>query len=448
MTVKKKNRRAVALAIAIAAGGFALPAASGAQTLEEALELARTTNPTIAAERARFRATKEAKPQAIAGVLPQVTAGGAYSEIDGDQTLDITRFDPTLPPGTVATSPYTLSTTTAQVQGELMLFNGFRNINAIRQANARIDAGGAQLAAVEQNVLLQTATAYFDLLRDEAVYASTANNVAVLQRQQREATIRFEVGEITKTDVAQSDARLAGARAQLSNAQAQLAISRARLNELIGSQPTTLEPDPALPTTPKTLDAAQALANTFAPGVNAARAAEEAARRQVAIAKSAFSPQISATAKYQYAEEPSTFVLENDEFSYGVQASVPIFLGGLNLSRVREARALHDAERRRVNEAERRAEADVVRAWQQLQAADAMIASAEAQLQANTLALDGVRREAELGSRSTLDVLNAEQEFLNAQVSLADARRNKGVAVFGLLASAGVLTGTDGGGAE
>lgn len=421
----------------------ALPSFAAAQTLEEALASVWRANPTIEAERARQRATKQQTPQAIAAVLPQITAGANYEKSETTQTVGSAAFC-----GGLSTScSVKLQTTTAQISGEQPVFTGFRNFNAIKAARARVKSGAAQLASVEQDVLARAAGVYFDVVRDMAVFEATANNVEVLARQKREADLRFEVGEVTKTDVAQADARLAAARAGLTTAQARLAVSRANFAEIVGAAPVELEENPVLPATPATLDEAMAVAAAGAPAVVRARLSEEASRRSVAVAKGAFSPTISLVANYQYADEPSVFVLDSEQFAYGVRASAPIFLGGLNISRVREARALHDADRRRVEEAERRAEAAVAGAFAELSAARANIVSATAQVDANALALDGVRRESQVGSRTTLDVLDAEQELLDARVALADAERNARVATFALLAAMGAL-GPDAGPAE
>ncbi|HBS35602.1 MAG TPA: hypothetical protein DEA50_11095, partial [Parvularcula sp.] len=176
-----------------------------------------------------------------------------------------------------------------------------------------------------------------------------------------------------------------------------------------------------------------------APSIVRARMAERAQKRNLQVAKGQFSPTVSLTANYQFADEPSFGAVESEQFAYGARASVPIFLGGLNISRVREAKALHDQSRRQIEEAERRADAAVTGSWEQLQAARANIASATSQVAASELALNGVRREAQLGVRTTLDVLDAEQEFLNAQVSLANAERDARLATFQLLAAMGAL---------
>jgi outer membrane protein len=425
----------MSMRIAIMTTVLAASSPAAAQTLEEALASAYRENPTIGAERARQRATKELAPQSLANALPQISGSAGYSKVDNTQTVNSTAF------GGVGTSERTskLESKTAAVEGQQVIFSGLRNFNAIRQARARVRAGAAQLASVEHDVLSRAAQAYFDVVRDEAVYQSTANNVNVLLKQKDEAALRFEVGEITKTDVAQADARLAFARAQLTTAQARLAVSRAGFAEVIGAAPATLEKSPPLPQTPATLEEAKAIAAELSPALIAAQENEVAARRGVAIAKGLFSPTVALTASYQYAEDPSTFVLNDEQFAYGARASIPLFTGGLNLSRVREAKALRDAAESRVEEASRRVDALVTSAFEQLQAARANIVSAQAQVDANRLALTGVRRESQLGVRTTLDVLDAEQEFLNAEVSLANAERDARVAAFQLLAAMGAL---------
>jgi len=421
--------------IGAAAVASLLPGAASAQTLEGALTMAYQSNPTIGAERARQEATKELKAQAWASALPQIQGSANYTKLDQTQSFNQTVFGQTV----VTERRFNLDSRGAQIVGEQAIFTGLRNFNAIRAAKARVKAGDAQLALVEQDVLQRAAQAYFDVVRDMEVYDATKNNVDVLLRQKREAELRFEVGEVTKTDVAQADARLAQSRAQFTTAQARLAVSRASFAEIVGQPPATLETDPGLPPAPSSLEEAQSIASQGSPALVRARMAEEASRRNVAVAKGAFAPTVSLTASYQYAEEPNSFVNNDEQFAYGARMTVPIFLGGLNISRVREAKALHDADRRRIEEAERRATAAVTSSWEQLSAARANIVSATSQVEANLLALTGVRREAQLGTRTTLDVLDAEQEYLNAQVALANAERDARSATFQLLASMGVL---------
>lgn len=416
----------------------AAPVGAYGQTLEEALSIAYETNPTIGAERARQRATAQQKAQAISQALPQVQAQASYvrNESEGAQLNVINQLQP---------YNRTIDAKSYGASASQVLFAGLRNFNAIRAAKARVKAGNAQLALVEQDVLQRAAEAYFNVVRDMRVYDATKNNVDVLLRQKREAELRFEVGEVTKTDVAQADARLAQSRAQLTTAQARLAVSRATFREIIGEPAETLQSDPALPPTPASLDEAKTIAAQAAPLIIRARMSEEASRRDFASAKGAFLPTVSAVANYQHSDEPSINVIEDETFAYGVRASMPIFLGGLNVSRAREAQALNEADRKRIEEAERRATSNVTQAWEQLSAARANIVSATSQVEANALALNGVRREAQLGVRTTLDVLDAEQEYLNAQVALANSERNSRTATFLLLAAMGVLGPDDAG---
>lgn len=423
----------------LAAGLWAAAACgtAGAQTLQEALSVAYATNPTIVAERARQRAVREAKPQALAAVLPTVTASGSYGRLDDNSVFNGAAFG--LGSGGVRRQS-DLAPLSGQIEAQQTLFSGFRNFNAIKAASARVRAGGARLAAVEQGVLVEAAVAYFDVMRDTAIYDANANQASVLAKQNEEAKARLAVGEITRTDVSQSEARLARARAALSASGAALAASRAAFGRSVGDPPGALEKSPAMPEIPASLDEALAAARALSPTIIAARENAEAARRGVAVAKAAFAPSVSAFASYAYAEEQNAFALSSEQKSVGLRAQVPIFTGGLNLSRVREAKANADAARASVDEAERRAVAETAAAFDRIAAARATIAAARAQLEANRLALAGVRREAEVGARTTLDVLDAEQELLNAEVALAGAERDERASIFALLAAIGALT--------
>ena len=414
--------------VAASAALVLAPAPVQAETLTDALTLAYQTNPTIRAERARLRALRESRAQAWAGALPQISAGGSYDKVDTNQTSSF------------GSSESKLDSIGASVTAEQAIFTGFRNLNAIKQAGARIRAGGAQLVGAEQQIMLEVASAYFNVQRNLAVFDLNTQNVSVLVRQHEMAQARFKVGEITRTDVSQAEARLAEARARLSSAQGNLAIARANYAQLVGQMPGDLDDNTELPVLPETLEEAQTIAMQYAPALIAARERAEVSRRQVNIARGAFLPSVSLTAGSQYAEEPSFFVENSEGFRYGARASMPIFLGGLNFSKVREAKALHDGDRSAVVEAERLVDAQTISAWERLVTTRAIARSAAASVEANTLALEGVRAEAMVGTRSTLDVLNAEQEYLNAQVNLVSAQRDAQTAAFGLLAAIGVLT--------
>lgn len=429
-------RRFGFLFLGAAASVGLLSAPAAAQTLKDALSMAYATNPTLAAARARYRVVREQEPAALSNLLPSASASGSYAKLNDTSKFNATAF------GGAGVREVTsnLHPLSAAVDINQTVFSGFRNIAALRAATARVKAGGAELAGAEQALLQNAATAYFDVLRDTKVYEANVNQVDVLSKQADETAARFKVGEVTRTDVAQSNARLAAARAALSVAQAQLTATRAIFAEVIGEAPATLETSPATPDAPETLEAAIDLAKTLSPAVLAARQNAEAARRQVAVARSAFAPTVSVGATYSYAEEQNPFLVSNEQFTYGVRARVPLFNGGLDLSRLRQAKAEADAARAGVDEAGRRAEAAATAAFGRVIATRQTITAAKAQVEANTSALDGVRREHDVGARTTLDVLDAEQELLNAEVSLAGAERDQRVAVVTLLAGVGALT--------
>lgn len=410
---------------------------AAAQTLDEALANAFNTNPTLLAERARFRAIKEERVQALSGVLPTIEATGSYGRLDDKTTFNAATFSPGAPSVKIDSK---LDPVAAQIEFSQPLFSGFRNLNAIKAAAARVRAGGARLAAAEQSALLAAANAYFDVVRDEQIYAANANQVDVLKRQTEEAQARLRVGEVTKTDVAQAEARSARARAGLALAQSSLSASRATFAETVGQEPQSLERDPKLPEAPQTPDQALETARLLSPRLIAARQASEAARRQIAIARAALAPTVSAVASYSHTEDQSSLLQRSDQTFYGVRARVPIFSGGLSLSRIREAKAQADAARAEMEEAERRVVAETTAAYGRLIAARQASDAARAQIAANRLALDGVRREREVGARTTLDVLDAEQEVLNAETTLASAERDARTATFSLLAAIGALT--------
>lgn len=407
-----------------------------AQDLYEVLTIVHETNPTIRAERSRQSATDELKSQALAGVLPQIVGSAGVSKTTDNQTTTAGLFAG----GSPTTREYKLDNTNLNVNAEQTVFSGLRNFYSIKQAGSRVKAGAAQLDAVEQQVLLETAVAYFDVARDLQVYNANSSNVAVLLQQRDDVKVQFELGGVTMTDVRQAEARLAGARAQLSAAKTQLADSRARYKELVGAAPGSLEIDQLPPALPETYEDALEIARAYAPPFTIVREEEKASRNQIKIERGALLPTVSLTANYSRADEPSSFVIEDEQWSYGVRATIPIFRGGLEYSKLREARALNARDRARIVATERNVEAQVTGVWEQLFEAKVRIESASTQAEANELALKGVRREAELGARTTLDVLNAEQEFLNSKVALVSARRDEQVAAYALLATIGVLT--------
>ncbi len=418
------------LATAVVAAALTWPglAVAAPFTLSEALGIAYETNPQLEAARAGLRATDEAVAQADAGFRPTLNAGvsGGYEKT----------------PSLFGSPPisYPLS---GQIQLTQPLFNA-TSFAQLGKAKAQVRAGRAQLISTEETVLLDAVTAYMDVVRDEATLNLRRNNVAVLQKQRDATQEQFKVGELTRTDVAQSQARLAGAQADLINADGQLAISRSNFEHVIGRPAETLESEPALPPLPKEQQDAIDHATKFNPYLVAARENVKAADYAVDAASGAMMPQVSVNGQYQYTQNNP---------SYGPGAlhiitvlgnlNVPIYQGGADEAAVRQAKELRGQAELAVADTARQVQDSTRSAWQAYTSAEASIASNMAQIAANQIAYEGVRKEQQVGARTILDVLNAEQELLNSQVALVTAKRNASVAAYQLLSAMGSLTARD-----
>ena len=327
-----------------------------------------------------------------------------------------------------------------QLQVSQPLFNA-TNFAQRNRAKAQVRGGRAQLASIEENVLLDAVTAYMDVVRDEATVNLRRNNVAVLQKQMEATQEQFRVGELTRTDVAQSQARLAGAQADLINADGQLAISRSNFEHAIGRPSETLEPDPAFPALPKAPDEAVGRAIKLNPYMIAARENASATSYAVDSATGALLPQLSLNGQYQYAQN-------NPSYGPGAlhiltvlgSVTVPLYQGGGEEAAVRQAKELRSQAQLAVSDTERQVVDTTRSAWHAYASAEASIASNEAQIAANKVAYQGVKREQEVGARTIVEVLNAEQELLNSQVALVVSKRNAFVAAYQLLSAMGDLT--------
>ncbi|WP_286828424.1 MULTISPECIES: TolC family outer membrane protein [Kordiimonas] len=409
--------------------------AVSAESLEEALAAAYESNPQLMAQRAALRATDEGVSQANSGFLPSLSGTYSYSETKGTQTL---------PNGS---SDIDTETDSYQLSLSQNIFNGFRDRNAVRGAKNSVMAGRAQLQSVEQQVLLEAVTAYMNVLRDEAVVDLNKNNVQVLERQLQASQDRFRVGEVTRTDVAQSEARLEGAKSNLLTAEATLASSRAQYRRVVGHTPAGLETPTGQPTLPASLDEAIEVAMELSPGVIAARYSEKAAREDVKQASGALLPSVDAFARWdknvRAGAAAANQLSGSDATTVGVQLSVPLYQGGSRYSTIRRAKQVRSQRVMEIRQAERVAQENVFVAWDQYRAAVGQIKSTEAQVRASEIALEGVRQEAYVGSRTTLDVLNAEQELLNARVALVRAQRDEAVTAYSLVSAVGKLTAKD-----
>lgn len=411
---------------AIAAAVLTLPAQ--AQTFEETLELTYRSNPTLQAERAGVRAVEESITQARAGWLPNVSATAGISSTYTESS------------GGFFNQSNTVTPQSYRIDASQAIWRGGEINGAISQAQANVQASREQLRSSEQTVLLQAATAYLDVRRDVSIAEIRRNNVEVLLAQLDAAEDRFEVGEITRTDVSQAEARLSGARAQFAAALSQLAASRARYAALVGQYPATLAPEPPLPQLPDELEDALEIALDFSPVLRAAAFTEDSARAAIQTARGAYMPDVSLSASASRGLDQQLSGDQTDRVSVAAQVSVPLFTGGLNRSRVRQANFNADQARMRVTAARRQVTEVVTTAFNNLVASRSVIASSEQSVEANEIALDGVQQEAFVGLRTTLDVLNAEQELLDARLTLVSAERDSYVAGLTLLQAMGLLT--------
>lgn len=415
---------------------IAMAAPAWGQSLEDTLIMAYNSNPTLQAERANLRAIDEGRVQAMAGRLPTVSADASISRqhVESQSTFVI-GDDRVASSSTSDATPKNYSITASQ-----LVYGGGQVSGAIDQATAQIMAGRESLRAVEQTVLVDAVTAFMDVRRDARVVEIRRNNAEVLAQHLQAARDRFEVGEITRTDVAQAEARLSGAQAELSAAQSQLAVSRAAYERVTGQPPATLEEPPALPGMPDSLADAAEFAYQSSPQLLAARFSEESARHAIRIARSNLRPEVTLSASASAARNSSFSGDERDSTSVTGRVSIPIFTGGLNRSRVRAAVAQEEQARHQVRQARRQVTEGVTNAWSNYVTSLAVIESSQQAVRANEIALDGVEQEAYVGIRTTLDVLDAEQELLNSRLTLVTAERDSYVAGYQLLQAMGLVS--------
>jgi TolC family type I secretion outer membrane protein len=409
----------------------ALPAVG--QTIEEALAGAYRSNPQLLAERARLRATDELVAQALSNWRPSVTFSGDIGKArDWSRTTDTVR-------NTRSESERVRTPATAAATVRQPLYRGGRTVAETSRAENSVQRGRAQLQAVEQQVLLDAAIAYTNLIRDAAVLELNINNEQVLTRQLTAARDRFQVGEVTRTDVSQAEARVARARADRIQAEGNLTSTRANYRRVVGEAPGRLQParlPPMLPTTE-----AQALQLvTENPNVQAAQFNERAARDTVDVIAGELLPSVNLQGSLQRAEESQTRGFDRDSATVQLTLAVPLYQQGQVEARVREAKQTAGQRRIEIDDARRRALEDTTRAWEALSTARARLQAIRSQIRAAEVALEGVIQESRVGSRTVLDVLDSEQELLNAKVQLVQSQRDEIVAAYQLAAATGQLT--------
>jgi outer membrane protein len=406
---------------------------ASADTLREALVSAYQANPTLTAQREALRATDATVAIARAAGRPQISAtAGINRDLSRSGILETGGHGPTLSAGADLSVP---------------LYTGGSVRNSVEAAKTRVEAGRATLRAVEGDVFVQTVAAYMDVIRDRAIVELNANNVKVLETNLEATRDRFQIGDLTRTDVAQSEARLQLGRSQLAVAQGQATASEATYRQVVGHQPGQLQPPPPLPPLPATDDEAVRIALANNPDLVAVSRQAIAAGYDVRVAEAGRLPTLSAVGSGTYVNELGgaigNFPSTGGQTTIGLSSHIPIFQGGLPAARIRQAQALQGQVQEQVVETERAVVSATRSAFARYQAAQKAIQSQTIAVQANELALEGARAEQSVGTRTVLDVLNAEQELLNSQVALVTAKREAYVAGFQLLNAMGEAEARD-----
>lgn len=441
------------VSIAILLGSFALPARAqdepvtademgsrASQAMKDLLPQDRTNtvflhalsstyenNPALKAARAETRAVFERLPQAEAGWRPRVSMNANVSAADGSVEPDMGADGSYLTRG-------------ASLNLNQPLYRGGRTSADTEAARNVIRAQLARLDRTEQLVLFDAITAYLDVLQNEALLTLATNNRAVISRQLDATRKRFDVGELTRTDVAQAEARLARAESGVITAQAALRSSRAEFVRVIGYPPENLGfplPDMDIP---ETLDEAIGYAESWNPNVRAAQYAHRAAESDIDSQYGSLLPEISLSGDLSKSYEPTSSIDKSDGATIGVVASIPLYEAGAVRSRVRQSKKTAQQRYAEILDAKRNAREQTIAAWENLQAARGEVTSRMSQVEASEVARFGVKQEADLGARTILDTLDADQEVLDAQVALVTASRNEVSAVYSLAAALGVLT--------
>ena len=408
--------------------------AAAAETVNGALIKAYLSNPDINTQRAAVRQTDEGVPEANAGYLPKVSAFGnvSVSHVTGSQVI----------PGEGIINYSTGAFPRAYgVQAQQTVFDGYQTINRVRSAETQVMGAREQLRNTEQNTLLSGVVAYMDVLQDTAILDLDRNNVQVLQEQLRETRDRFTVGEVTRTDVAQAEASLASAQATALSAVATLQAAVARYRQVVGDQPTSLAPvKPIVAPIPKTLPEAVTISLVEHPAITAILDGVDAAQLQIKIAEGALYPQVSLTASasnnYDVNITPGQRAFQAEIVG---QITIPIYQGGAEYASIRQSKEGLTVQELRADSARDQVRQNVVAAWGLNQASIGVVRAARAAVSANEVALTGVREEAKVGQRTTLDVLNAQQALLQARTTLVQAEHDQVVNSYSLLSAVGRL---------
>ncbi|HSW15360.1 MAG TPA: TolC family outer membrane protein [Solimonas sp.] len=402
-----------------------LPLAAQALSLPEAAQLALRNDPRIRAASADVGAAQAAVEQARAGYQPSVSVAADVGRADF-------QVDSPFPPSGTRT-PNSIGAQLTQP-----LYAGGRIDAQVDAAGFAAEGAGSRDAATRQQVLLAAINAYLSVSRDRAVIGLNQSNLRALDAAGSDTRKRFDAGEATRTDVSQAQARVAGAQAELAGARAALRSSTASFERVVGVAPEALAETAVEPPLPATLDTALQQAQT-SPLLREAQAQQRAAQAGIGLARAAGRPQLFIDAQANTADNTDFGYERIDRWSALLKLQLPLYQGGAVSAAVHEAEAREVQAAALAEDTAQAIEESVIQAWESLQAARERVPAFEAQAQAAELALDGVRKELEVGSRTTLDLLDAERELLSAQVSLINSRRDRSAAAYRLLAVTGQL---------
>ncbi len=399
-----------------------------ADTFQEALAQAYQSNPLLRAARAQLHAADEQVPQALSNWRPSVLAIPETGKKYEASTYTYATREVNL-------TPWNIRATIRQ-----NLYNGGQTVAAVKRAEAEVRASRARLLATEQRILFEAGAVYSDVVRDRAVLELNKNNEQVLTRQLEVTRERFEIGEVTRTDVAQAESRLSRTIAERVAAQGRLDSSRAAYQNIIGSPSGSLRPTSPLDDLPGSLDEAIATARMSSPEVIAARFAVRAATATIDKIRGQLLPSLDLEASLGRRESASSTEMRNFATEISARLTIPLYQQGSVSSQVREAKHIHRQRVLEFDAAVRKATREATRAWKDLTTAQGQVEAFRAEIQAASIALDGVVQEEQIGSRTILDVLDAEQELLDARSNLAIATRNEIVVSLELRQVVGTLT--------
>ncbi len=425
ISVLTKAQRVIAAALTSCAAIVGVVSPSGAQSLPEALKHAYRNQPVLDAARAEQRVTDELRPQAFANWRPTIVTSASAGHKWTNE--DLLRFENSNP-------------LNFKIQLSQPIFRGYRTVSEIKQADQLIAAGRQQLIEVEQTVMFDAIQAYMDVIRDREILRLRRNQVVLLRHELKGNRRRLELGMVTRTDVAQASARLSSAISNVRGAEADLGVSVSRYIRHVGRKPGVLTRPPLSPRLPKTLDQAIKLADQYHPEIIKAMHKEVAARHFVNLKRGELLPKVSLEAEYSHGSDTRHKFGKEETGVVRGTLTVPIYQAGAVYSKVRQARQQVNRRRMLILSARRKIRGQVGRVWHRFRETEGKIAALKQQIGATMVAVEGVRKEALLGSRTTQEVLDAERELMNARIALEHMRHNRIVRCYEVIASTGRLT--------